>query len=803
LDLAAVVARLADRHAVRTEANVQSDLHMFLALAPFELGDDDIRDIVLEAPAGQRRRIDVEVGQTVFEVKRDLRAGSVRADAVTQLEGYVRDRAETLRQRYVGVLTDGVEWHLYHLTDAGLNSVSSYEITGSTPEVESLVVWLESVLATGHRIAPTPREIVRRLGANSPAHALDYVELSALYAENRTHADVRLKRELWAKLLTTALGTNFDDEDALFVEHTLLVASAEIIAHAVVGLDPADPSIGARTLLEGALFRQVSQVGGVVEPDFFDWVADVQGGERFVRTLARRLSRFEWGGVEHDVMKVLYESVIGAETRHSLGEYYTPDWLANEIIREAVADPLGERVLDPACGSGTFLFHAVRRYLDAAEQAEMPGPDAIRGVVSQVIGVDVHPVAVTLARVTYLLGIGMGRLRADDRPAFSVPVYLGDSVQWGQQESLLTAEGLTVPTEDGSLLFAEELKFPERLLQDAGTFDRLVTELGEKSTRRERGSPVPTLAATFRVFGVHPDDESVLEQTFATMCRLHDNDRNHIWAYYVRNLARPVWLSHLGNRVDVIVGNPPWLAYRYMPESMKAAFRQMSEDRGMWAGASVATHQDLSALFLVRSAELYLCDGGRFGFVMPLATLSRRQYAGFRTGRFNAPGHSLRLSFSTPWDLHKVKPSFFPVPASVVFGRRASEPVPLDQPAEEWAGRLPVANASRELAGEHLARADAAARQPPGEESRYANRFVQGATVVPRFLLTVEEREVPALGVGAGRVPIRSRRSAREKPPWRDLASVRGTLERQFVRPMHLGETMVAYRCLKPSRGWP
>lgn len=90
---------------------VQSDLHLFLTVAPFELDDADLQDIVLESPAGQRRRIDVEVGQTVFEVKQDLRVGHVRADAVQQLAGYVRDRTSMLQQRYVGVLTDGAEWH--------------------------------------------------------------------------------------------------------------------------------------------------------------------------------------------------------------------------------------------------------------------------------------------------------------------------------------------------------------------------------------------------------------------------------------------------------------------------------------------------------------------------------------------------------------------------------------------------------------------------------------------------------------------------------------------------------------------
>lgn len=100
------------------------------------------------------------------------------------------------------------------------------------------------------------------------------------------------------------------------------------------------------------------------------------------------------------------------------------------------------------------------------------------------------------------------------------------------------------------------MKFPDRLLEDASRFDRLVSELSKKATQRAAGTPVPSLAATFRRFAVHLDDQEMVAQTFATMCKLNDEGRNHIWGYYVRNLARPIWLSQPKNRVDVLVGNP-------------------------------------------------------------------------------------------------------------------------------------------------------------------------------------------------------------------------------------------------------
>jgi hypothetical protein len=98
----------------------------------------------------------------------------------------------------------------------------------------------------------------------------------------------------------------------------------------------------------------------------------------------------------------------------------------------------------------------------------------------------------------------------------------------------------------------------------------------------------------------------IWEMRVKTMCRLHDEGRDHIWGYYVRNLARPMWLAREANRVDILVGNPPWLAFRHMTRDMQNVFKRMSESRRLWAGAEAATHQDLSALFVVRATPLYL-----------------------------------------------------------------------------------------------------------------------------------------------------------------------------------------------------
>jgi SAM-dependent methyltransferase len=799
-ELAELVGRLATRAAGRSEATVQADVRMLLLTAPLNLTEHGVESIQLETPAGERRRIDVEAGFTVIEVKRDLRVGNVREDAIQQLAGYVAQRSATLGQRYVGVLTDGAEWRLYHLTLSGaLTQVGdTLTVTAAEPDVDALLVWLEGVLATGQAILPTPVEIERRLGAESPSHLLDYADLRALFDAHRDHPSVALKRQLWAKLLTTALGSSFRDDDALFVNHTLLVISAEVIAHAVVGYAPVQLAPG--TLVSGALFDQ-AQIAGVVEEDFFDWVLEVDGGEDFVRTLARRLARFEWSAVEHDVMKVLYESVIGRQERYSLGEYYTPDWLAERVVQEVVADPLHTRVLDPGCGSGTFLFHAVRRYLAAATDAGVPNGEAVRGATEHVIGVDVHPVAVTLARVTYLLAIGLDRIADSDRGAVNVPVYLGDSLQWGQEETLLNAGWLTVSTGTGEQLFASELRFPDSLIADAGRFDQLVAELADKATRRPRGGPIPSLRETLRRFPMTDAEQATVTDTFRVLCELHDQGRDHIWGYYLRNLARPTWLAEPANRVDALVGNPPWLTYNAIAPDLKAAFRAACEQRHLWGGGRAVRNHDLSALFVVRAIELYLKPRGRFGFVMPLATLSRRQFAGLRAADYPVPAEPVSVAFDTPWDLDAVRPHPFPVPSSVIFGERTSQAAKRPMPAQtvRWNGRLARRNADWSEAATRLVTAPGSIAIASGEHaSPYAQRFESGAKLNPQVLVVVERAPAGPLGVPAGFSRVRSLRTRQENPPWRDVDTLEGTVEAEFVRPMHLGSTVVPFRALEP-----
>lgn len=215
--------------------------------------------------------------------------------------------------------------------------------------------------------------------------------------------------------------------DALFLQHTYLTIVAKTIAARVLDLRTDD----ATAILSGRALDE-DGIQGAVESDFFDWTLELPEGRDLVLRIARQTARFRLRDVEVDFLKSLYESLIDPAQRKDLGEYYTPDWLAAKIVTRVLTRPLEQRVLDPACGSGTFLFHAIRAKLAAARNAGLSSANAVATCVAQVRGLDVHPVAVIIARVTWLLALGP--VITERLGELHVPVFLGDALQWNLRQ---------------------------------------------------------------------------------------------------------------------------------------------------------------------------------------------------------------------------------------------------------------------------------------------------------------------------------------------------------------------------------
>ena len=104
-----------------------------------------------------------------------------------------------------------------------------------------------------------------------------------------------------------------------------------------------------------------------------------------------------------------------------------------------------------------------------------------------------------------------------------------------------------------------------------------------------------------------PSDKLVLRKTYGVMGRLQAEGRNHIWGYVARNLARPIWLASEAQKADIVIGNTPWVSYRYMSGAFKNRFRSEFQATELWVGGKVAIQQDLAGYFHLREAALCTC----------------------------------------------------------------------------------------------------------------------------------------------------------------------------------------------------
>ena len=666
-------AHILMRHAnVEPEANITSAIRDFLILTELARADQ----IVEENPPSDssRRAVDLTALDTFIEVKRRIgttKDGAPNPAYVQQLDDYLAESESDGKGVRMGILTDGKRWLLRWPGAGSPQLARPYFFTlDSSEKWLSLFEWLQDVALELREDASVRRETVEAsFGPRNVHYDRDITRLRALYDRYADEETIKVKRRLWRDLLRAALGeaaATRGDANDLFIRHTYLSAVIGMVVQASFGIDiyqlaETDPE----DLLKGRQFQNATGLQGVVESDFLAWPAEV-GGLPLLRTIARRVARFDWRNAPADIAPILYESVIPAEERRQLGEYYTPDWLARAMVDELVSDPLNQRVLDPSCGSGTFIAEAVRRVIEAARDSRLRPDEVFAKLRDSVIGIDVHPVAVHLARASWTLA---ARSAIEDAPAVSitVPIYLGDALQLRFRHDMFAEQEVRIEVGDKD---KSALVFPRSLVERASDFDAL---MGDVADSIERGDD-PSIALDDNGI-TDPAERKMLTDTISTMRRLHSEGRDHIWAYYTRNLVRPIALSR--SKVDVIIGNPPWLNYNQTASDLRTELRRQSENLyNIWVGGRYATHQDVAGLFFARGVDLYLKDGGVIGMVMPHSALQTGQYSKWRTGRWipkrTAQGRALNVDFSykRAWDLERLEPNtFFPVPACVAFAK--------------------------------------------------------------------------------------------------------------------------------------
>ena len=827
-DSAAAILRRHDNF--EAEANITTAVRDFLILTGLAESDE----IIEENPPsdGSRRAVDLTALDTFIEFKRRIgTTGGFNPDPahVEQLDEYLELSKSNGKGVRTGILTDGRYWLLRWPNAGPVNTAVPYGFTLESPDGWlPLYEWLrDSALFALDRIPADRASVEQYLGPQSAAYQRDIDTLSALYASAADYETIKVKRRLWFDLLRAALGEIAHDQtalDHLFIRHTYLSlvigmavqASFRIDIRQVAATDPSD-------LLQGRRFRDATGLSGVIESDFFAWPDEV-GGSDLIKTLARRVARFDWQNAPPDIAAILYETVIPPDERRTLGEYYTPHWLARTMVQELVDDPLNQRALDPACGSGTFIAAAVTHFLEAAntpssitgegwgEGEKLDPKELLDRLRDAVTGIDVHPAAVHLARAAWALAARPAidaAVQAGYDASGSAPVYLGDALQLRfRTGDLFAAQQVTIQVEENwatTRVAPTELVFPISLVDRADTFDSLMSQVAADI---ERGDD-PLLALDDH--GINDKHErQTLIQTIATLQRLHREGRNHIWAYYTRNLVRPVALSR--TKVDVVIGNPPWLNYRNTASILRDELERQSKTLyGIWQGGRYATHQDVAGLFFARSVDLYLKDGGVIGMVLPHSALQSGQYAKWRSGAWTSKpvgrghnrvaGRTLAVNFGhkAAWDLEQLQPNtFFPVASCVVFAEHQGEggtATPLAGSVDRWQGKAGADDVRREPSG--------ITDTSVGGDSPYEGYSRNGATIFPRCLFFVQEIENPVVVQAGQTINTNPRRGGQDKAPWKNLDLItlaQQTIETRHLYDIHLGETVVPYATLEPLK---
>lgn len=649
----------------------------------------------------KKGRIDSRIGTIVLEYKQKSKLTSAKdqAKAVEQLKNYLEALPQEQQRGATGVVTDGWMIKFVQFEESGSFNETAFEPLNG----EHLIRIIRGVLALDKK-AMTPDNLIAefcREGDPSPAKALAL----ALYEALENHATQRSKmlfhewkaifrlahddqtkqralqerREALAAAIdiTIAQHDNETEYKALYAIQTSYAIIVKIIAYKVlcsIRAKQADVSFGnlaqgssttLRSHLDrlesGAIFRDEG-FGNLLEGDFFAWYCTPSQWTAGIAAATKKvfaiLSEYEsnhmfHGGVVQDLFKDLFMAIIPDKVRHSMGEFYTPPWLADQTIREALGPnpPKNWSALDPCCGSGTFITALIGMVLAEGEEKNRSSSEKLHSVLTRVKGIDLNPLAALTTRINYFINLS-NLIGPDDE--FDVPVYLGDSSYVPRPKNIGAVECLeyVISTEKGPL----NVLLPRSAVADVKQFSKTMTRLEQLIAIED----VDQVAKAIRsIIPTKDRTKEVRQEIDALAERLVDLQRNNwdgIWARIISNFLTT---SNLG-RFDAIVGNPPWIDWKNLPQGYRERIKQLCVDRRLFSGDSITGGINLNVCALIANvaAQNWLKNSGTIGFLMPENLIFQQSYEGFRN--FYLDG-SKRLYFQRLVDWNKAGKPFAPV----------------------------------------------------------------------------------------------------------------------------------------------
>ena len=745
-------------------------------------------------------RIDALWGRTIFEVKSNLERELT--DAKGQIERYIKsEEKKNKNEKYIGIATDGKRYITYQSLNNKLQQIHEFYLNKEKPE--DFILWLESVVLIKDQLETTSENLCKQIGHESPLCEGSLQKIKVLWEEAKNKAEIRLKYNLWKESIKSVYGKAEDNEESLFIEHTYLTIISKSIAHLAFFEDDL-PS--GKCLLNGKKFKN-ADVLGVVENDFFSWITFDRKGDDLIKNIAFHVKRFNFSEIKVDLLKDLYEDLIDPEKRHQRGEYYTPDWLAEKICKEVITEPLNQRVIDPSCGSGTFLFHTIKLIISESKRKNKSSREIIELICEKVAGIDIHPVAVIFSRITYLLAM-LEQIK-DKRPTVSIPVYLGDALQWHKFEDRKYNNEFHILVPEDKQIEAKKRKliFPRSICQDSNLFEIVLNKMIKLSEEAQQKTNFEAWLRREKI--VQGSECKKLSKTYNDLKELHQEDRNHIWGFVASNLTRPIWLSSERQKADIVIGNPPWLKFNSMNKNMQETFKEECKNFNLLDkkknNQKFQTSQDLSTYFFIRCIDLYVKEKGKIIFVMPYGVMIGDHHKNFKEGIFKKDSDKpIKIKFENAWVFDSKVKNLFKMLSCVLFSTKRKEyekAISSEKDILYFSGKLPKKNITLEEAKKYL-------KEEKGEwplnkyidssnYSYYYNKFKQGATLVPQRLIIVEEVESGKLGTSRSNPLVRGITSRLDK--WKHIEPIKAKIESRFLKSVYKGQSIAPFRILKEN----
>ena len=713
----------------------------------------------------------------------------VHAEIESELEMLEFASEDEQTRRWTGILTDGKIWHAWEYKHE-----AEAEPRGLFPpfrpnDERHLISRLRGLLMHD----PVGKPWI-------PKNTKDIFEgyLSRLYEIRKnmsgaTQRATETKYQLWHDMLRTSSMVPDNDYKAqsLFVAHSFLVAIARGVIYALANPN-ADPE--PETILRDG---------------FVAWIVETTPGRKWATELQNDISGYEWRRRKGDVLRPIYEEFIDDEDRKVFGEYYTPDWLAELLVEEVLDEDWCNRaavqalkaretgdalervgVLDPACGSGTFLYHAVQKLMRCAALSEtaLPAPWKAEAIARLVWGLDVHPVAVEIARATVFRALPAVPPAGDT----AVHVYQGDALMARRQ----SGSGMFTDTET-SLRFetpkGQQVYVPRSFARNKA----FATNIRRLVQVAQGGKPLPE-----DILRSIPDkDRDALKVCHEKFQSIIEKEGNSVWAWYVSNITAPLRLSE--RKVDRIVANPPWVKMAEIQvKERKSVLEAFSKQIGLWDGGRQAPHHDIAQLFVKRCRELYLADADAdpAAWIVKRTAMHGGHWRSFRKWHKKTGKQIIDLEHVKPFGGGDARKS------CVLMDHRVCER------AIRTRGKVIVASYRdpRRKLEPHMTWEEASPRlmftvapkKAVHKESDYARGkkgapFRQGATLVPKILLVLDRVE-EATGK-PGHVHVVTAPS--NKHPWDKIQPQRGTIPAEWTRTVLTSNDVVPFAVLpNPTR---